>query len=281
MAVADGDLHGLHAGARAVGDQHRMEGACADQGFRGRQCIAQPAEPSLDLRRHGLCELRAEADARDVEEKMAVDLADIDRADDTGADRARRGLDIVGDAERAREIVGRSRGQDAERKTGCDEAARRRVQRPVAAGKDHAIGLRLPADDQVGEVAGAFAFVPVEGEPGGIEMADRGRERLAPAPALTIDDEERAAADRRRPRSMILGQLEHGQRVDLTEWRETSISMEKDPPPVPHPAARDQPASPKLAGDSAEAAQHREGTSEIGDRVGAEDEAAADPDIGG
>ena len=61
--------------------------------------------------------------------------------------------------------------------------------------------------------------------------------------------------------------------------------MTKETPPAQHASQKDSrvaPPSSQTAGGSAEAAQHREEASEIGDRVGlTDDEAPADPAASG
>src|SRR5688500_8712339 len=80
-----------------------------------------------------------EADARQIEEWMAVDLADVERAQAAGERGAKRNSRIAGDAKRGREAVARSGRHDPERDARPRKRARDFVDGAVASPRDDSV----------------------------------------------------------------------------------------------------------------------------------------------
>src|SRR5262249_11428923 len=85
-AVADGDLQGLHACRTFGADDLRMKRLRLGEDAQRSERIAQAAEAALSFPGEGIGEIRGEAEARDIEEIVAVDLAEIDLALPAGGD---------------------------------------------------------------------------------------------------------------------------------------------------------------------------------------------------
>ena len=82
------------------------------QNVQGHQRVAEAPPPALDVPRQLLRQFRREAEARHVEERLAVDDAEIDPAGDAIGDDIGGAVEIEGNAERSREVVGRAHRQD-------------------------------------------------------------------------------------------------------------------------------------------------------------------------
>ena len=93
----------------------------------------------------------AEADAGDIEEKMAVDLAQVDGLCASPGDDLRRLDRIIWNPEGSGEIVRRAERQNPERQSRIGEPGSCRVQRAVAAADDHEIAMAGAARDHIGE----------------------------------------------------------------------------------------------------------------------------------
>src|SRR5215210_403065 len=112
--VADRDLKGFDADRLGLAHDLRMERTGAGEHPDGREGVAELAEAAFDVASQLLRQFGGEADASHVEERVAVDEAEVDAAGSARSDNAGGGIEIGWDAEGASKIVGGAHRQDAE-----------------------------------------------------------------------------------------------------------------------------------------------------------------------
>ena len=122
-----------------------------------------------------------------VEERLAVDEAEIDPPRAALRDDAGGRVEVRRDAERAGEIVGGAHRQDAERQAALDHPERRRVDGAVAAADRDAVDVAPMLDDERRQLLAAAAL-PVDGlDPVRFERSDRpSRSCAAPLRLLAL-----------------------------------------------------------------------------------------------
>ena len=181
-----------------LGDPGR-EATRARQRPERRQGIAEPAPAPLELRARAA---RASSALRPIEATLKNGLpltrAEVDPPAVAGEDDVGGGVEVVGDAEGAGEVVGGAHRQDAEGHAGGEEPGRGAAEAAVAAADDGAVGDRRRS--------AATAPRPPPGSPraasstrqaAGAEPVDDAVDRLAAAARLGIDQQDGAPPARR------------------------------------------------------------------------------------
>ena len=163
------------------------------QNVQGHQRIAEAPPPALDVPRQLLRQFRREAEARHVEERLAIDDAEIDPAGDAIGDDIGGAVEIEGNAERSREVVGRAHRQDPQGQSRLDDAEGRRIDGAVAAPDDGAIHVPRMLHDERRQVLPPAA-IQMNGLDAMILQALHGDVALGgAAAALGVDDQKGAA----------------------------------------------------------------------------------------
>ncbi len=96
-----------------------------------------------------------------------------------------------GQAEGAGQVIGRSQRQDAQGQLGFHQRIGDAVERPVAAGHDHAVDLVPVLADQFGKLAGIVRSLDNEIEACDMEQVDRLRQLLSDSAGMGIREQER------------------------------------------------------------------------------------------
>ena len=134
--------------------------------------------------------LGAEADAGDVEEEMAVDIAQIDVAQVAGGDDFRRLLQIRRDRHGSSKVVCGAQRQNAQRQARLGQRGSRSVERAVASADNHQIdGAGFMANDIVDSVLLADPDL-THVDAGSFQLLDGCRDRTGPATGARVDDEQ-------------------------------------------------------------------------------------------
>jgi hypothetical protein len=192
-AVADRHLHGEASLDDAVMLDVGAERTHGDEEAQRRDRIAEDAPFPFRFGGEGARQLGAEADAGDVEEGAAVDLAEIDPPGVAGDDQARGRDRIRFDAEGSRKIVGRAERQDAERQPGLDDGRGGGVQGAVAAADDDAMEASGLGADDLGNGTLRAAFLLDHVDAAAAQHAQDVIQGCGTASGVTVDEKQRAA----------------------------------------------------------------------------------------
>ena len=189
-AVADRDLQGAHHDLAFADQKRRVERRRLRQQVCRRHGVAQAPEASFARAGQMPGEIGRETNARDVEERITVDVADVDTMREALGDHPHGRLEILGHADRSREIVGGAERNHPQRKSRRDEAQPGRVQRAVAAADDDAIDRIAMREDAGRKVLAprAAGFGEVETMRG--KKASCRRKRRGPMPACPVYGQE-------------------------------------------------------------------------------------------
>src|SRR5690606_25257517 len=113
-AVADGDAERAELEGLAVDGDGGAERSEAANRLRGGDGVGEGAEAAFEVAVELAGQLGSEADVGDVEEQLALHVADVDRARGPLHDHLGGGAQVEGEAEGAGEVVGGAAGQDAD-----------------------------------------------------------------------------------------------------------------------------------------------------------------------
>ncbi len=126
---------------------------------------------------------------------MAVDGAEVDLARVAGKDDVGRLSQIHRDAERAGEVVGGAKRNDAERQAAFDDRQRAGGDGAVAAAKDDEVGAFAQPDDVAGDFRQRVERLDGDVEAAPVQPPDDGVYGLAAAARLGVYEQERPFLD--------------------------------------------------------------------------------------